>query len=52
MFHSLWSIASFLNLEDLLTTADFLVEIETLKQILVKAQDSGTVFWDVCVVGL
>ena len=30
------ALAQFLNLEDLLTTADFPVEIETLKQILFK----------------
>ena len=30
------ALAQFLNLEDLLTTADFPVEIETLKQILIK----------------
>lgn len=30
------ALAQFLNIEDLLTTADFPVEIETLRKILVK----------------
>ncbi|KAK7098674.1 BBSome complex member BBS2-like [Littorina saxatilis] len=33
------SLAQFLNLEDLLTTADFPVEIETLKQVLFKVDE-------------
>ncbi|XP_076471664.1 BBSome complex member BBS2-like [Babylonia areolata] len=33
------ALAQFLNLEDLLTTADFPVEIETLKQILIKVDE-------------
>ncbi|KAK7500508.1 hypothetical protein BaRGS_00008415 [Batillaria attramentaria] len=33
------ALAEFLNLEDLLTTADFPVEIETLKQILIKVDE-------------
>lgn len=32
------SLAQFMNLDDLLTTADFPMEIETLKQILVKVE--------------
>ena len=32
------SLAQFLNIEDLQTTADFPVETETLRQILIKVQ--------------
>ena len=32
------SLAQFLNIEDLQTTADFPVETETLRQILVKVR--------------
>ena len=37
------ALAQFLNIDDLLTTADFPVDIETLKQILIKVSQGMTV---------